>query len=369
MGVKIVKGRVLPIGVDLGTSAVKMAQLRVAKDSYELVAAGSADVPGDCRQDLHQRLSFFGAAIRRLLRTNGFRSRECILSIPAACTFVHHVRIPKVSPEKVHRSVLQELQGKLPFAASEAEIRHVVAGDVLSEGEARQEIIVVAASRRDVQAHLAMARRAKLDVAGISVEPCAIVECFGRLFRRASDQERTILFVDLGQASTQVVLSHGSRIAFARNLGIGGDHLDEAIAKKLKIPLARAAQVRRALAANSPDDPAEEVQEAYGLLAEPLDELAHELTQCLRYYESVFHHQGIERAIFLGGEAHDKRLCQTIAQRLNLPAQIGDPLVRVGGTPTGVAPTGGGDAGLDRREPQPRWAVAVGLSLSGMQAA
>jgi Tfp pilus assembly PilM family ATPase len=89
-----------------------------------------------------------------------------------------------------------------------------------------------------------------------------------------------------------------------------------------------------------------------------------ELTQCLRYYESVFRNQGVERAIFLGGQAMDKRLCQLIAQRLNVPAQIGDPLVRIGS-----AAAGGSDLGIDRREPQPRWAVAVGLSLGSGQAA
>jgi Tfp pilus assembly PilM family ATPase len=99
-------------------------------------------------------------------------------------------------------------------------------------------------------------------------------------------------------------------------------------------------------------------------MADVLDSLADELTQCVRYYDSVFHNQGIERAIFLGGQANDKRLCQTIAQRLNLPAQIGDPLVRIGSTQAGDL-----NAGLDRREPQPRWAVAVGLSLGALEAA
>ncbi len=67
--------------------------------------------------------------------------------------------------------------------------------------------------------------------------------------------------------------------------------------------------------------------------------------------------------IFLGGQAYDKRLCQAIAQRLNLPAQIGDPLAQIERhAGSGMA------AGLDRREPQPDWAVAIGLSLGGYAA-
>ena len=98
-------------------------------------------------------------------------------------------------------------------------------------------------------------------------------------------------------------------------------------------------------------------------LDETIKEIADEMTQCLRYYESIFRHRSVERAIFVGGQAYDKRLCQAIAQKVNLPAQIGDPLVR-------IRRAKGATAGnLDWRQPQPAWAVAVGLSLGPTVAA
>jgi len=213
-----------------------------------------------------------------------------------------------------------------------------------------------------VMAQLAMARRAKLHVAGINVESCAIVECFARLFRRANDQKRAILFVDLGQSSTQAVLSRGNRITFARDLPIAGEQLDQAVAEGMGIDVAEAHRLR--LEAAGATATAEQSDEVSRHLVEPIDTLGNQLVECLHYYESVFRSQDVERVIFLGGQATDRRLCQALAQRVNLPAQIGDPLVRIGSLQAG-----GLNAGLDRREPQPRWAVAVGLSLSGMRAA
>jgi Tfp pilus assembly PilM family ATPase len=66
----------------------------------------------------------------------------------------------------------------------------------------------------------------------------------------------------------------------------------------------------------------------------------------------------VERAIFVGGQAFDKPLCQALARRLNLPAQIGDPLVRIKRSKEATD-----RLNLDWRQPQPAWAVAVGLSL------
>jgi len=66
----------------------------------------------------------------------------------------------------------------------------------------------------------------------------------------------------------------------------------------------------------------------------------------------------VDRLIFVGGEARHRALCQHIARELGLAAQLGDPLVRMGrNSDIGI------ESGIDRRQPQPGWSVAIGLSL------
>jgi type IV pilus assembly protein PilM len=296
-------------------------------------------------------------SIRKIVKSHPFRGKQAILAIPATDTFVQHVRLPIMPAEQIPDALPAELQGKLPFPTEEALIRHVLVGDTRGQSDTKQEVIVVAAQRSTIDAYLSMARHAKLDVVGVNIEPCAIVECFARLFQRAVDRERTVLFVDLGAASTQAVLARGDKLAFARNLSFGADVLDTAVAKEMDIPADQARAVRRDIIAggNAEDD-------LYQLLEGPMATIADELTQCLRYYESAFRNGGVERAIFVGGGAHDKRLCQSLARRLNLPAQIGDPLMRIKHV-DGARP----EVGIDRRNPQPTWTVAVGLSLGATQ--
>jgi len=363
MAVKMMKGKLLPIGLDLGTTTVRMAQFSQTEGNYDLIAAASADIPVEKQADFRSRLGFCGSAIKGLLAAGAFVGRECVLGLPAEATFVQHVKIARTEPEQVTTAVLQEVQGKLPFSVSKAEIRHIVVGEVGGEGGQRQqEVIVVAAARETLMASLAMARKAGLDVSGVNIESCAIVECFARLFRRAADQTRVILFVDIGHASTQVVISHGGQIVFARNVIIAGQKFNQEIAEKLGITPNEATEIRKQLADQDGGDVG--VQELHACMSDRIDELVGELSQCLLYHESIFRAGTVERVIFLGGQAMDRHLCQSIAQRLNLPAQIGDPLVRMGNLHTGRS-----DSGLDRRESQPEWAVAVGLSLGGGQAA
>jgi type IV pilus assembly protein PilM len=90
----------------------------------------------------------------------------------------------------------------------------------------------------------------------------------------------------------------------------------------------------------------------------PLHRLVEELDLCRRYYETTFPSRPVDRALFVGGEARQQSLCQYLAGELGLPAQIGDPLARMSRS-NDIAP----ETGIDRREPQPAWAVAIGLSL------
>ena len=191
MPLKIVRGKNLPIGIDLGSSAVKLAQLRLLEGNYELLAAATEEIPLECRIDQEQRLAFITDAIRRMLKPKTFMGKQCILSLPAEATVVQHVKMPRLKSDQVADAIRFELQGKLPYSVDDAIIRHVVAGDIPGDSDAKQEMIAFTVPRQTVDAYLTMSRRAKIDVVGINVESCAIVECFGRLFRRTSDAERT----------------------------------------------------------------------------------------------------------------------------------------------------------------------------------
>lgn len=102
----------------------------------------------------------------------------------------------------------------------------------------------------------------------------------------------------------------------------------------------------------------QQMQQIEHASAEPLNRLIDELDLCRRYYESTFPAQPIDRLIFVGGEARQRSLCQSIAREMGLAAQVGDPLIRMAKTcDIGL------ESGIDVRQPQPGWAVAIGLSM------
>jgi type IV pilus assembly protein PilM len=426
-----------PIGVDFGSDCLRMAQVQVADGEPRIIAAASADVPAHVRNDPAARASFFVETVKDLVAQGKFKGRQAVLAVPAAQMFIQHLRIPKMDEEALKKALPWEARGKLPIDPTQAVLRHTVAGEIYQDSEPKDEVILMAAARETVNTLLASAAKAKLDVIGMNVEPMAIVDCFGHVYRRKADQKSVVCFVDVGWKSSRAIIAEGQRILFARSIPVGGEHLNRAVAqalgigaeeaKLLRIKLcqaqpaldenrakqeisagpaspaeaaasaaptsegegfallsaslaaaekdrradggglavaaapvapAPAAPVSRPAKGKLPADPAEQIVLVEEALHEPLGRLIEELGLCRRYYEATFQNKPVEKLVFVGGEAKQRRLCQHVAREMQLAAQVGDPLVRMGRiSEIGI------ESGIDRRQPQPGWATAIGLSL------
>ncbi len=408
-----------PIGVDFGSDCLKMAQVAIVNGEPQLIAAAAAEVPSHVRHHPGARLAFFAETAKDLLSSGGFKGRQAVLALPAASMFIQHLRLAKMDDEMLKKALPWEARGKLPIDPSHALMRHLVAGEVYHDSEPKNEIILMAAAREMVNQLLAAASRAKLDIVGMSVEPSAIVDCFGHIYKRKEDRTSISCYVDVGCASSRAMIAQGSQILFARSIKIGGEHLNRAVASNLGMSMEDAKMLRLKLcyqqpavedahhrqdvdevvapereqaarvnrnasfrvgaetdqggvatlveagrspaakkAGRLPVDPIAQQQLVEEACREPLGQLSAELDLCRRYYESTFPSKPVDRLIFVGGEAKHRSVCQSIAHDVGLPAQVGDPLVRMGRT-TSI----GIESGIDRRQAQPGWAVAIGLSL------
>lgn len=393
-----------PIGIDIGGEYIRMAQVERVGNETRLVAAASAETPPEIRTaPLPERMAYVTSTLKTLWSQGNFRGRRAVLALPAAQMHIQHLRMAKMEDEELKKALPWEAAGKLPIDPSQALLRHLVAGEVYQDSDPKYEVILMAAAREFVSQLLAAAGRAKLDVAGMNVEPKATIDCFAHVYRRKSDAEATQCVLDIGATGSRAFVSRDGQIFFARNLPLGGDHFDRAVAEAMHVPLAEAKTMRRAadigaaggdqrvvapaVAVDVPEEqsfallgaglaagrrsqdamaavatmtapaasPASKVVEA---CRAPLGTLVNELDLCRRYYESTFPGRPIDRLVFTGGGARHRALCVGIARELGLAAQVADPLMAMSKSME-IDPR----SGIDRREPQPAWTVALGLSM------
>jgi len=361
-----------PIGVDFGSDCLRLAQVQWVENDWRLLAAASENVPKAAREDPAARAAFFTQSMRDLLLTGGFHGRAVVLGLPASGTYIQHIRMARLDEEETKKALRWEARGKLPIDPSGAVLRHIIAGEVYTDAEPRNEVIVFAARNETVADMLASAAKARLDVVGMNVEPVAILDCFTQVYRRKQDAKLTNFFIDIGLTGTRAMLASGTQMLFARAIPIGGNEFNAAVAEELKMTVdqARVARIKAAQSSHSqsPNDRTALTPEAPAPVAlheqvdaacqKPLAKLADELNLCRRYNEATFSSKPVDRLVFIGGESRHRSICMSIARKLGLAAQLGDPLCRMAKwSDIGIA------SGIDRRLPQPAWAVAIGLSM------
>jgi len=347
------KTRTSPIGIDFGADSVKLLQI-VPGDPSQLVALGAATIPNEARQDANLRMAFLSEALPTLLRKHAFRGRRVVLSIPSFQALVHNVVVPETEVHDLDPVVRMALQERLGLDADRM-ILHNFPGAEITRGEEKLREVIVFGARRSVATRYAdLANRLKLEVVGMHGEAPCILNAFGHLDsnRAAEDHSRAVVYIDLGAASSKLIVAQGGNMVLAKTIHAGGDTFTRRLAGEQSIGFdeARLARIAEGGAVATAEAP---------VACDITDCLIDELRMTVRHYDARYPEQPIEKLVFVGGESNRRGLVTELARSVRLAAQLGDPFARLsrpGGSSRPLA--------IDLSEPQPGWAVPLGLCLS-----
>jgi type IV pilus assembly protein PilM len=355
--IRLTRAQVQPIGVDLGADSVKMIQLAVAEESLSVVAAARQPLPDEARAHPEVRLAVSMDLVRQMVRNNGFVGRHIIAALPREMVQVKNLRLPMMPAGELESAVQFEARNLFKLDPDNAVVRHLPAGEVRQGADTRLEVIALAAQQQDINSYLEQLHRCGCIIESLDFEPCAIYRSIERFIRRREDEHEVHVLVDIGARRSQVVIGRGREISFYKPLDSGSTNLHEAVAKKLEISLDEARGLRRRLIETGPGDPSrpDAVRQAVNDATRPaIEELAREISLCLRYYSVTFRGQRPTKVKLLGGEAADPHLLSILAASLPIPVETGHPLLSVNTS---------GMKQIERRGSMSEWAGALGLGL------
>jgi type IV pilus assembly protein PilM len=365
--IRFTRAQVQPIGVDIGSDSVKLLQMEVADQTLSVIAAACQALPPAARaQDLKDRTAAAADLVRQMMRHNSFSSRKIIAALPREIVYVKNLRLPMMPMEELRSAIDYEVKNIFPFERKDAHVRFLYAGEVRQGTDARQEVIVLAATHIDVDTFICQLHRSGAVIESLDFEPAAIYRSAERFIRRREDEQEVHVLVDIGGARTQVVIGRGENISFFKPIDIGGQNLNDAVARKLGISQDEARALRRRLieagaaqaapSTTSPDesrrDPVRET--VFDATRSIMETLAHEVSLCLRYHSVTFRGHRPARLRIVGGEAADPQLLATFNSALPIPADASRPLHSVDTSRMRPA---------DRRGFMSEWTTAFGLSL------
>lgn len=374
-----------PIGLDIGHNSIKMIQLAMNGEHISILAADKVRVEAGINGDGEARRSFVISAIKQMLAKGKFRGRNVVSCLPNDKLKITSLRLSETETSEIEMALRKEASQRFGLDPERDTINYLVAGDVQCGDEVKNELILFAASDETIRNHIAMLEEVQLRPVAIDTVPCALFRSFERSRRREEDKEHTVVFVDVGSQFTTVVFGRGGEISFTKRIPIGGKKFNSEIASKLGVSIDEAEILREKLQmgriglgapkssspgqdravlilqagqdGNALDTSTQQVMvDAIGAAAE---ELAKEISLCLRYYTVTFRGKLVERAVFSGGEAYERILLNVLRRYLTAKIEVAQPLKGLDITNVNFD--------NNRRDLLCEWAVAVGLSLKGWE--
>jgi len=338
------------VGLDIGTTAVRAAEVSVRRGQVVLERIGQASLPGDAVVDGEVKdPAAVAIAIKDLWRRTKFSSRRVIIGVANERVVVRLVDLPWMQPNELVRSLAFQAGDYLPIPVDQTELDYAVMGEHEAAGGQRLlRVLLVAAQKEMLAGHLEAVRAAGLRPDGIDLNPIALLRALGPV---AGFEEGAEALVDVGARVTNMVVHDNGVLRFVRTLLMGGEDVTSTLERVLELDRETAERIKLTASAGGEVDP-----EAGDLVAQRLEVLVEEVRGSLDFYRSQEDSTPLGRVVVSGGGS----LLGPLVERLQ--AVTGVPVER-GRTLAGVRV---GRLGLDAEalaELEPTIAVPVGLAM------
>jgi type IV pilus assembly protein PilM len=340
--------RYTPIGIDIGVRSIKLVQF--TGDRSRLVEAARVELPPlEENAKPEEQAARISDGLKRGLAGREFRGRDAVCCLCERQLFLQSLRVPKQTGAQLDRLVAQEAAGRLPFAIDQAELRFLEAADVRQGDQTLREVIVFAVQRAVLQQSLTVIEQARLKPVAVDVEPAALVRSYASQHRRDDDRQARALIVHMGYSRTAALVAQSDELLFVKYIDVGGQHLDMAVGRHLKMDLHEAQALRKHNGDRRTDMQDPEIARSLSEAIRPvIERLTNELAMCIRYHSVTFRGQPIVRMVLSGGEA-TSAMVETLSKQLDMKAELSDPFRSLPSPPN-----------LGRKG---QWDVAAGLAL------
>lgn len=345
-------GRV--VGLDIGTSGVRAAELTLGKGGATLERFGQVALPaGAVRDGEVVDTAAVAAAIRQLWTQAKFTTKKVVVGVANQKVVVRQVDLPWLPADEMKKALAFEVQDHIPMPVDQAILDYHPLEEFTNDAGGRMmRVLLVAAARDMVGSALEALTSAGLQPQMVDLTSFAVLRAL--VTPGQGDPNQAEALVDIGANVTNIVVHQAGMPRFVRILLMGGNDITDAVAERLGVPQDQAEAVKQqtglSLVGSADGHPAQRAIEASG------SAFVDEVRGSLDYFMAQAGVPRIGRVVLSGGGSRLVGLAERLSSATRLPVQAARPMSALKLGKTGLT-----DAQLAFVEPMV--AVPVGLAM------
>lgn len=311
------------VGVDIGSSSIKVCQLKDVRGKRTLVRFGYHPLPPQTIVDGHVMNS--GAVVEGLQRMFAelkIKRKECALAVSGHAVIIRRLALPLMSNDELSEQIGWEAEQQIPYDIKDVEIDHEVLRRRPENGQ--MDVLLVAAKKDEIGDTVQVARDAKLRPVVIDVDAFTVQNTFEVNY--GLPREGIVALINIGASLTTINVLNAGIPAFTRSIMNGGNAITEEIQKRMGISFEEAETYKTGAAGVVGADGRMVVpNEVPQIVKTVVDGLAGEILRSLDFYLATSGEREINRVYVAGGTANIPEVPSAIERRTKAPVELLDP--------------------------------------------
>jgi type IV pilus assembly protein PilM len=309
------------IGLDIGASSIKVAQLKESKKGYLLENFGMVPLPPEAIVDgALMNSPAIVEAIQTLIAERKIKVKEVATSVCGASVMIRKITLPVMTEEELDEQIQWEAEQYIPFNLSDVNLAH----EVLNPGndEGNMEVLLVAAKRDMINDYVAVITEAGLTPVVVDLDAFSVHNAYEINYQIMENE--VLALVNIGASIINMVVSKNGKYLFSRDVTLGGNLYTEEIMKELSVSYEEAELLKLGGSATG-DTEAVMRQEVEAVIRKVSDQIASEIAKSLDFYQATAAEEQIGKIWLAGGSCKVSGLAETIQHKQNVPVEVMDP--------------------------------------------
>jgi len=341
------------IGVDIGTSSIKIAELsrwgqgKTLENYGEIKSSSLYKEPFRNVDRGSYLLSdyFVSRAVSAILDEARIKTKAAVFSIPDFSTFCVYFDLPPMSAKEIKQAVQYSAPQYIPLPITETTLDWKLVGGTPGDKNSRLKIFLVAIPNQVISQYQNVARMAGLDLYAVEAEAMAISRAL------VKSNKSCVCLIDIGVQSTTINIIDKGNLKKSYSFDFAGSQLTYAVSSILGIGNIEAEEVKNkeGLISNKKD-----IAKTLYLLIDPL------LLETKKVLADFYQQESkeVDEILLTGGTSLMPGLKEYFSEILKKKTEIPDCFSEILYPPI-LEPT------LEKMGPS--FSVAVGLALGGLE--
>ncbi|MBZ0273544.1 pilus assembly protein PilM [bacterium] len=304
------------IGLDIGSSSVKVLELRETKTGFQLANFGIEPLPHESIVDSTiMNAPAVVSAIRKVFTGNQIKTKDVATSVSGHSVIIRKITLPLMTDEEIASNIQWEAEQYIPFDINEVNIDYQRL-EAATEDQGSQDVLLVAVKKDMVNDYIAVINEAGLNPVVMDVDAFSVQNMYEANYE--SPRGKVIALINIGAGVININIVRNANSVFTRDMAIGGNHFTEEIQKRLGVSFEEAEQIKLA----GGGDRAKDVAEINESLSQAI---ALETQRSLDFFVATSAMGHISKVYLSGGCSKNPVLAETIEKQVGIPVEVINP--------------------------------------------